>query len=608
MRLTLVPGNSLACKINTHKHGWTGTICTDPRNWNCTAKPDFRSDYCAIGDARCFHLHAFDPADPHVVLERNGAGWLLEQAPDALDDQVLFLYGKRATTERGVPETGPTTNIMFGVYRVRTAEPYALGSVKRWRVRPYEDGWARLQQLNIGIPRYESAGGEYIKQFERYDAARVLSEERGSAALGDPGDVERFRRACRSFAAWSSAAAKRTEALLARFPNDAVALTGQGPAPTVVYSGGSATSRPMRQLGDLRSSLESKARRDESAVGASGASVAAGASSPGPAGAPTAVPGANAPTRGLEPAAAAWIRSVHGSGLAQELEIAFATRDLLVLRGEPGVGKSHLAVRLVDDPKRERTFVAPVSATWRGREDLLGYVNPINGRFEATPFTQFLAKAAEAWQRGDRAHRVVVFEEFNLSQPEHWLADVLAVSQFDDERDRRIALAGPGAAQFADVFLSPAVRFVATVNDDHTTRQLSPRVLDRAAVVRLELTAKEALQRIGLALDEALVSAIADLHFLMRSRGASFSIRSARALKLCLAMEPRPDPKVAVDIVLAQQVLSKVTLSAHEAGDMALLGKFEDWCAEQGADLARCVALASEWREALDGGNDVGLV
>jgi hypothetical protein len=413
--------------------------------------------------------------------------------------------------------------------------------------------------------------------------------------------MERYRRACRSFSAWTSAATKRTEALLARYPSDDGLIGERGPS-TTVYAGGATSSRPMRQLGDLRSSMESKPRPTDGALGSAAAGAANTAGGAGPVGAPV------AHTRGLEPGAAAWIRAVHGGDLAQELEIAFATRDLLVLRGEPGVGKSHLAVRLVDDPKRERTFVVPVSATWRGREELLGYVNPINGRFEATPFTQFLAKAAEAWQRGDRAHRVVVFEEFNLSQPEHWLADVLAVSQFDDERDRRIALAGPGAAQFADVFLSPAVRFVATVNDDHTTRQLSPRVLDRAAVVRLELTAKEALQRIGLVLDEKLVSAIADLHFLMRSRGASFSIRSARALKHCLAMEPSPDPKVAVDIVLAQQVLSKVTLSAHEAGDVALLGKFEDWCAEQGAELARCVALASEWREAIDGGNDVGLV
>jgi hypothetical protein len=595
MRYLLTPGNSLACRVNNHRHGWTGAICTNAQDWNCLAPKQFRTDYCASGDARCFHVHAFDPADPHIVFEHNGAAWLLDTMPDALDDQVLFLWGKRATTDRGIPEVGPTENVVFGVYRVRSVEAYGPDHMKRWRIRPHDDGWARFVHLNVGLPRYEDLGGPYLKQLDRYNSARILNEGRASSGFADPVDAERFLRACRSLPAWTAVAAKRVEALRQSYPDAFDDPLRSAPTRAVVgtVSVGSlgSGSKPLKQLGDLKSQLEARAKSEGPA----------GATSPAPEAA------ARAHASGLEPKAAAWIREVHGPEFLLEVEVALATRELLVLRGAPGVGKSHLAVGLVDDPQRERTLVVPVSATWRGREDLLGYVNPIHGRFEATPFTVFLEQAAAAWRRGDRALRIVVFEEFNLSQPEHWLADVLAVSQFESERDRAIQLAGGSGTDRREVFLSPAVRFVATVNDDHTTRQLSPRVLDRAAVVRLELTAKEALSRLGLVLEEDLVRAIADLDDLLQPRGASFSIRTAQALRRCLAMESRPSPVVAVDVVLLQQVLSKVRLAAHDPADAALLREIENWSAEQGAALSRCVELVSEWRELLDNGRDVTL-
>lgn len=585
MRFQLTPGNSLAIRINTHRGEWNGTICEDPANWSCLATAEFRSDYCATGDPSCFHLHVFDPADPYAVIERNGGEWLFSEAPDAFDDQILFFWGFRATSDRGIPERDRRA-ILFGAYRVQSVERVDEGYKRTWWVRPYRDGWVRFPGLLVPRPRYESLGGSYINQFEAHDVERLLEADSRGASWSDPADAGRFRAFCRSYPEWIKTARDKAQKLVERF----AASTSAGSTAAGRSHVASMTSKPFEKLGSL--------------LDASRVSVRT-APSPEPAAVP---PPAATPTGSdpfIDARTAEWITATYGEDVCVDLQVAFATRDLVILRGDPGVGKSHLAVRLLDDPARERTLVLPVSATWRGREDLLGYVNPIHGRFDRTPFTQFLEAAAKAWSAGDRRPRMVVFEEFNLSQPEHWLTDVLAISQYDDERDRRIQLAGPAAKEARDVLLSPAVRFVATVNSDHTTRVLSPRVLDRAAIVPLELTAKEALRRVGLELGDASVTTIADLDFLLRGRGAGFSIRSARALQRSIAAKVLPSEAAAVDLILVQQVLSKVRLSAHDSNDVALLRDLEGWCSVRGNELGRCTTMLEGWRERLDAGLDV---
>ena len=168
----------------------------------------------------------------------------------------------------------------------------------------------------------------------------------------------------------------------------------------------------------------------------------------------------------------------HGAQILQSLDVASLTKPLIILRGGPGVGKSTLATRLINDPKGERSIVVPVSSTWRGREDLLGYVNPLDGLFQTTAFTEFLIKAEEAWDRQDDRTRLVILEEFNLSQPEFWLSDILVRIEYDTrDRARRTIELGPGCSlkgqeKRTGVYLAPSVRFVATINTDHTTRKL----------------------------------------------------------------------------------------------------------------------------------------
>ena len=269
---------------------------------------------------------------------------------------------------------------------------------------------------------------------------------------------------------------------------------------------------------------------------------------------------------------------------------------------------------LIDDSEGRRTLTVPVSSTWRGREDLLGYVNPINNEFEATAFTTFLNEAGNAWDQGDRRTRVVVFEEFNLSQPEFWLSEILVRTQFpaDSRKERTIELGGLRVRGWVGtntgVFLAPSVRFVATVNSDHTTRPLSPRVLDRAAVVEITIEPRDAIAAVDLELTDDQVDAIADLDFLSRTKGATFSLRTARSLRACVENRDGiglSDDWKAIDLILAQEVLSKIRLLAGDPEDRRFCDSLLSWSSPLGKHLPESSRLISLWKEMLQEGRDV---
>ena len=75
---------------------------------------------------------------------------------------------------------------------------------------------------------------------------------------------------------------------------------------------------------------------------------------------------------------------------------------------------------------------------------------------------------------------IYVLDEANLSSMEHyWSPFLRACDTFN--RGTSLALGGPEQWQ-----LPPHIRFLATVNFDHTTEALSPRFLDRSWVIVLD--------------------------------------------------------------------------------------------------------------------------
>lgn len=155
------------------------------------------------------------------------------------------------------------------------------------------------------------------------------------------------------------------------------------------------------------------------------------------------------------------------------------TSPLTILAGLPGVGKTSLVrwmAEILGMAPGSQFLTIRVPRGWRSRQDVLGYHNPITGEYEPAPTGLYpmlrwhnsSALKVPAW---------VLFDEANLSAPEHYLSDFLGM--MDEAADRSLATGAPN-----EVFEVPShLRFVFTINQDHSVESLTPRVLDRAAVV-----------------------------------------------------------------------------------------------------------------------------
>lgn len=98
------------------------------------------------------------------------------------------------------------------------------------------------------------------------------------------------------------------------------------------------------------------------------------------------------------------------------------TRDLVVLAGDSGSGKTSL-VRAVADAIGGVCTVVPVKPNWTGPEDLLGYYNPMERSYQATPFLIALQAAA----RQPNVPHFICLDEMNLARVEHYFADFLSL-------------------------------------------------------------------------------------------------------------------------------------------------------------------------------------
>jgi len=98
------------------------------------------------------------------------------------------------------------------------------------------------------------------------------------------------------------------------------------------------------------------------------------------------------------------------------------THDVIVLAGDSGSGKTSL-VRTVAESICGRCTVIPVKPNWTGPEDLLGYYNPLERRYQPTPFLLAL-QAAQA--EPDVPH-FICLDEMNLARVEHYFADFLSL-------------------------------------------------------------------------------------------------------------------------------------------------------------------------------------
>lgn len=184
------------------------------------------------------------------------------------------------------------------------------------------------------------------------------------------------------------------------------------------------------------------------------------------------------------------------------------TNTLSILSGPLGTGKSSLIAAFAQALQSSSASIIPVQSSWTDNQDLLGYFNTIERRYVPTPFLEAMLAARES----DGLH-LICLDEMNLSHIEYYFAELLSAreqggrinlypdryrveaietieeygsidSPSRDDRERyRNAIELLKYPSRLDI--PENVRFVGTINMDHTVKPLSPKVIDRSFIIEL---------------------------------------------------------------------------------------------------------------------------
>ncbi len=177
---------------------------------------------------------------------------------------------------------------------------------------------------------------------------------------------------------------------------------------------------------------------------------------------------------------------------------------LTVFSGPPGSGKTSICEILAnslgldslgkrsevvssglwkESAESNRFLTVPVERGWTSKRDFIGYYNPLSKTFESVDARRreaFAELNAEAKVEFDDLPFVMLLDEANLSPMEYYWGDFMRLADNRIRRGESVSFGGDATYAVPDT-----LRFLATINNDFTTENLSPRLLDRASIVTL---------------------------------------------------------------------------------------------------------------------------
>lgn len=218
--------------------------------------------------------------------------------------------------------------------------------------------------------------------------------------------------------------------------------------------------------------------------------------------------------------------------ILNSIYLGIQTGQLILLVGHPGTGKSSLAQYISTAFGSPQSAMIPVQPSWSDKEDLLGYYNSLEKTYVSTYFLDALIKTCHLAAQYKERIFFICLDEMNLAHIEYYFSEFLSILQGDRvlnlyskniENDIKIELqyndfttskidpetfkkekfkslsilekkyylslcrmATMLAKYPASIKIPSNIVFIGTLNQDATTHDISPKVLDRSFVIRLE--------------------------------------------------------------------------------------------------------------------------